>query len=64
MSESHTILGEKVPVYKRARSRFWQCSTYLAGKDHRISTKGESLARRKSRRTDISTCAANSAAAS
>ncbi len=39
----HTILGGKVHVYKRDNSRFWQCSTYLAGKNRRATTKQESL---------------------
>ena len=43
----HTILGGKVHVYKRGRSRYWQCSTYIAGKNRRISTKQESLAQAK-----------------
>jgi integrase len=47
MAEYHDLLGGKVHVYQRARSRFWQCSTYLAGKEHRVSTKEESLARAK-----------------
>ena len=47
MTEHHTILGGKVHVYKRERSSYWQCSTYLAGKNHRISTKEDSLARAK-----------------
>lgn len=29
---THTIFGGKVHVYKRENSRFWQCSTYLAGR--------------------------------
>jgi len=44
MSEHHTIYGGKVHIYKRENSRFWQCSTYLAGKNRRTSTKEESLA--------------------
>jgi integrase len=43
----HTILGGKVHVYKRGRSRYWQCSTYIAGKNRRTSTKQESLAQAK-----------------
>jgi|GEM_PF-128190 len=43
----HAILGGKVHVYKRGRSRYWQCSTYLAGKNRRISTKQEGLAQAK-----------------
>jgi len=41
---THAILGGKVHVYKRENSRFWQCSTYLAGKNRRATTKQESLA--------------------
>ena len=41
--EKHTILGGKVHVYRRERSRFWQCSTFLNGKNRRSSTKEESL---------------------
>lgn len=43
----HTILGGKVHVYKRGRSRYWQCSAYIAGKNRRASTKQESLAQAK-----------------
>lgn len=42
--ESHSLMGGKVHVYRRENSRFWQCATYLAGKNHRVSTKEESLA--------------------
>ena len=44
MPEQYTILGDKVYVYKRPNSSFWQCSTYFAGKNRRISTKETSLA--------------------
>ena len=40
---THQILGGKVHVYKRENSRFWQCSSYLAGRNRRVSTKQESL---------------------
>lgn len=43
MSEKHSILGGKVHVYKRPESPIWQCSTYLAGKNRRVSTKQSSL---------------------
>lgn len=43
---NHTILGGKVHVYKR-EGRYWQCSTYIAGKNRRVSTKQESLAHAK-----------------
>ena len=35
--------GDKVHIYRRENSRFWQCATYLAGKNRRVSTKEESL---------------------
>jgi len=47
VSSNHTILGGKVHVYKRDNSSLWQCSTYLAGKNRRVSTKEESLAKAK-----------------
>lgn len=47
MAEKHTILGGKVHVYLRNGSPIWQCSTYLAKKNRRISTKEKSLAKAK-----------------
>lgn len=47
MAEHHTIMGGKVHVYRRENSRYWQCSAYLAGKNRRVSTKEDSLARAK-----------------
>ena len=47
MAESHDLMGGKLHVYKRENSDVWQCSTYMAGKNHRVSTKEESLARAK-----------------
>ena len=44
---NHTIMGGKVHVYKRDNSSYWQCSSYLAGKNRRTSTKEESLAKAK-----------------
>jgi integrase len=40
-------MGGKVHVYRRDGSGQWQCSTYLAGKNHRVSTKTDSLAHAK-----------------
>lgn len=40
-------MGGKVHLYKRPHSRFWQCSTYLAGKNWRESTKEESISQAK-----------------
>lgn len=39
MSESHTLMDGKVHIYKRDNSRYWQCSTYMAGRNYRTSTK-------------------------
>ncbi len=47
MTEHHTILGGKVHVYKRPNSSFWQCSSFFAGKNHRTTTKDDSLSRAK-----------------
>ena len=47
MTETHTIMGGKVHVYKRENSSVWQCSSYLAGKNRRQSTKEESLSKAK-----------------
>src|ERR1700688_3697104 len=47
MPEQHAILGDKVHVYKRPNSSYWQCSSYLGGKNRRTSTKEESLSRAK-----------------
>ncbi|WP_263349977.1 site-specific integrase [Acidicapsa acidisoli] len=48
MPEHHTILGGKVHVYKRDDdSRYWQCASYLAGKNRRETTKEASLAKAK-----------------
>jgi len=48
MSPSHELLGGKLHVYKRENSRYWQCSTFLGGKNRRTSTKEESLTPAKS----------------
>lgn len=42
--EKHTLMGGKVHVYRRENSSLWQCSAYLQGRNHRVSTKEESLA--------------------
>jgi len=47
MSTTHEIMGGKVNVYMRENSRYWQCSTFLNGRNHRTSTKEDSLARAK-----------------
>jgi integrase len=47
MPEKHTLLGGKVHVYRRDNSSRWQCATYLAGKNRRVSTKEDSLGKAK-----------------
>lgn len=44
---SHAILGGKLRVFRRERSSKWQCATYLAGKEHRVSARTDSLAEAK-----------------
>lgn len=46
-AEVHELLEGKLRVYKRPESRHWQCSTFLAGKNRRKSTKLESLSHAK-----------------
>ncbi len=41
--EKHSIIDNKVHVYKRDNSRYWQCSTYMNGRNHRVSTQEENL---------------------
>jgi hypothetical protein len=43
----HALMGGKLHVYRRENSGQWQCSTYLAGKNHRVATKTDSLAHAK-----------------
>jgi integrase len=43
----HELMGGRLHVYKRENSRYWQCSTYLSGRNWRISTKDDSLERAK-----------------
>jgi integrase len=47
MAEHHELMGGKLHVYRRENSGNWQCSTYLAGKNWRVSTKEDSLAHAK-----------------
>src|SRR6201746_1331047 len=47
MAEHHELMGGKLHVYKRENSNYWQCSTYLAGKNRRTSTKEDSLSHAK-----------------
>jgi integrase len=47
MAEHHELMGGKLHIYKRENSRYWQCSTYLGGKNRRMTTKEESLTHAK-----------------
>lgn len=47
MSDSHSLMGGKLHLYKRSGSSAWQCSTYLKGRNHRVSTKEDSLSHAK-----------------
>jgi integrase len=46
-AETHTLMDGKLHVYRRENSRFWQCSTFMGGVNHRTSTKEESLVEAK-----------------
>ncbi len=45
--DRHDLLDGRLYVFKRSRSRFWQCGTFLYGKKHRESTKQDSLGHAK-----------------
>ena len=47
MTITHDLIGGKLHVYRRENSRYWQCSSYLAGRNHRTTTKTDSLERAK-----------------
>ncbi|WP_296583588.1 site-specific integrase [Xanthobacter sp.] len=47
MAEQHDLMGGRLHLYKRGDGKFWQCSTYLGGRNHRASTKEESLSHAK-----------------
>ncbi len=44
MSESHFLMDGEAYVYRRENSRYWQCATFLSGRNYRQSTKQENLA--------------------
>lgn len=52
MSLTHSLIGGKLHVYKRENTPYWQCSTYLAGRNHRNTTKEEDLERAKAKAED------------
>ena len=52
MSVTHDLMGGKLHVYKRENSPYWQCATFLNGRNHRTSTKEDSLERAKDKAED------------
>ena len=47
MTAHHVLMRGNLHLYKRGDGKHWQCSTYLNGKNRRISTKEESFERAK-----------------
>src|SRR5256885_1980961 len=47
MAETHRIMGGKVNVYRRENSQYWQCSTFINGRNWRVSTREDSLSHAK-----------------
>jgi integrase len=47
MTITHDLIGGKLHVYRRENSRFWQCSSYLAGRNHRATTQTDNVERAK-----------------
>jgi len=43
----HKTMGGKVNIYRRENSNNWQCSTFLNGRNWRVSTHEDSLSRAK-----------------
>lgn len=43
MREHIELMGGKLHLYRRENSSKWQCSTFLAGKNWRKSTKQDSF---------------------
>ncbi len=46
-TENYLLMDGALHVYRRERSRYWQCSTYLSSRNHRQTTKEASLAAAK-----------------
>ena len=49
MALTYSLIGGKLHVYKRENSPYWQCSTYLAGHNHRNTAKEDDLERAKAK---------------
>ena len=42
-AESHTIMDGRVHVYRRPNTRYWQCSVFLGGRNHRVTTRQDNI---------------------
>jgi len=47
MTAKHTTMGGNVNLYKRPGSDYWQCATYLEGRNWRKSTKESDIRKAK-----------------
>src|SRR5690348_8143120 len=47
MAAHHVLMQGSLHLYRRGAGNNWHCSTFLAGRNHRISTKEESFERAK-----------------
>lgn len=52
MSLTHDLIGGRLHVYRRENSTYWQCSTFLAGRNHRTTTKESDLEHAKKKAED------------
>ncbi len=52
MSDAFDLAGGKLHVYKREGTPFWQCSAYLAGRNHRATTKEKDPQRAREKAED------------
>ncbi len=47
MAKLHTMMDGRVSLYKRGRSKYWQCSTFIEGQNWRTSTKETDIRKAK-----------------
>jgi len=47
MAKEHTMMDGRVSLYKRERSKYWQCSTFIQGRLWRASTKETDIRKAK-----------------
>lgn len=46
-SESYKLMDGRLFVYRRPNTKYWQCSTYIRGRNYRQTTKEDNLAHAK-----------------